>query len=543
MTKRPENECRSCGRTWYPRGSDYSAKCPNCGSVDVADAVALRRQREESRRVEHERLAALSRAETARRWAEQREREYLRVAADLGLPKNVDRRILDFELRRRSHLAYLPLAAAGAASAVALASLSLPGNKATMLAVGLISTLVAGAVLFVQLSKPRRQLTEASPCGTTLIVLSSLAVALNCGTYLALRNYPGHGPAEVWSALTGSLQSPIGYELTFQTLTQALIWLDALLPDSGPLRILGTLILAGYCAVLVAITARRSRSPNQPAPMPPGAADDCVSIEFREDSINTVNVVWVGPAKGGAETDWVAAVLWSASMARPAASGISYPFPNTFAAGTEIRLGVYDLPVASRRMKLKGFPVGVDWRVFFLDGTGTNLDEKSSDFALGADRISAFPKDATRVIVVPPGRYNWRKKIAGVQLSVRAFPPDAFREAKAESPQRPKSRTSQDDGRCEQAGSSHQPEERAAQRESRPTPRGGPAESVPTSGPHAILGVSRTASPSEIRSAYLLRCTEYHPDKVAHLGVKLQAAAEQEMKEIQSAYDQLGRPK
>jgi hypothetical protein len=29
-TKRPLNSC-TCGYTWYPRGSDYSARCPNCG--------------------------------------------------------------------------------------------------------------------------------------------------------------------------------------------------------------------------------------------------------------------------------------------------------------------------------------------------------------------------------------------------------------------------------------------------------------------------------------------------------------------------------
>jgi ribosomal protein L37AE/L43A len=31
-TKRPQNQCRSCGYTWYPRGKRLSAKCPKCGS-------------------------------------------------------------------------------------------------------------------------------------------------------------------------------------------------------------------------------------------------------------------------------------------------------------------------------------------------------------------------------------------------------------------------------------------------------------------------------------------------------------------------------
>jgi RNA polymerase subunit RPABC4/transcription elongation factor Spt4 len=35
-TKRPQNKCKSCGYTWYPRGKHISNKCPNCGSADVS---------------------------------------------------------------------------------------------------------------------------------------------------------------------------------------------------------------------------------------------------------------------------------------------------------------------------------------------------------------------------------------------------------------------------------------------------------------------------------------------------------------------------
>ncbi|MFM0336829.1 hypothetical protein [Paraburkholderia fungorum] len=31
-TKRPLNRCASCGKTWYPRGSNLSSRCPKCGS-------------------------------------------------------------------------------------------------------------------------------------------------------------------------------------------------------------------------------------------------------------------------------------------------------------------------------------------------------------------------------------------------------------------------------------------------------------------------------------------------------------------------------
>lgn len=38
-TKRPQNACRRCGYTWYPRGKDVSRSCPGCGSRDVELAI------------------------------------------------------------------------------------------------------------------------------------------------------------------------------------------------------------------------------------------------------------------------------------------------------------------------------------------------------------------------------------------------------------------------------------------------------------------------------------------------------------------------
>jgi predicted RNA-binding Zn-ribbon protein involved in translation (DUF1610 family) len=38
-TKRPQNICRSCGYSWYPRGKSVSANCPRCGSVEVELAI------------------------------------------------------------------------------------------------------------------------------------------------------------------------------------------------------------------------------------------------------------------------------------------------------------------------------------------------------------------------------------------------------------------------------------------------------------------------------------------------------------------------
>jgi uncharacterized membrane protein YkvA (DUF1232 family) len=58
---------------------------------------------------------------------------------------------------------------------------------------------------------------------------------------------------------------------------------------------------------------------------------------------------------------------------------------------------------------------------------------------------------------------------------------------------------------------------------------------------YAVLGIESSASAKQIRSAYLARMKEYHPDKVAHLGGDLQELAHQKTQQIQRAYDQLSR--
>ena len=57
-----------------------------------------------------------------------------------------------------------------------------------------------------------------------------------------------------------------------------------------------------------------------------------------------------------------------------------------------------------------------------------------------------------------------------------------------------------------------------------------------------ILGVGASASMDDIRLAFKMRLKEYHPDRVAHLGPKLQEVAEQEIKEINQAYAVLKDP-
>ena len=57
--------------------------------------------------------------------------------------------------------------------------------------------------------------------------------------------------------------------------------------------------------------------------------------------------------------------------------------------------------------------------------------------------------------------------------------------------------------------------------------------------PFEILGVMPSASQDEIKAAYRKLASQYHPDKVAHLGEELQALADQRFKQIQHAYEQL----
>jgi DnaJ-domain-containing protein 1 len=54
--------------------------------------------------------------------------------------------------------------------------------------------------------------------------------------------------------------------------------------------------------------------------------------------------------------------------------------------------------------------------------------------------------------------------------------------------------------------------------------------------PHEVLGVTATASPSEIKRAYQKLMAKYHPDRVANAAEELQALAEKRSKEINAAY-------
>ena len=60
---------------------------------------------------------------------------------------------------------------------------------------------------------------------------------------------------------------------------------------------------------------------------------------------------------------------------------------------------------------------------------------------------------------------------------------------------------------------------------------------------YAILGVSKTASASEIKAAYRQMATQYHPDKVSHLGKELIDFAGKKFIEINKAYENIKKAK
>jgi len=60
-----------------------------------------------------------------------------------------------------------------------------------------------------------------------------------------------------------------------------------------------------------------------------------------------------------------------------------------------------------------------------------------------------------------------------------------------------------------------------------------------TKDPYTVLGIGKNASPEEISKAYRRLASQYHPDKVQHLGEDFRELAEMKFKEIQKAYETL----
>jgi hypothetical protein len=56
---------------------------------------------------------------------------------------------------------------------------------------------------------------------------------------------------------------------------------------------------------------------------------------------------------------------------------------------------------------------------------------------------------------------------------------------------------------------------------------------------HEVLGTDPSSTNEQVRRAYRERIAEYHPDKVASLGVELRTLAEGKSKEINEAYQRI----
>jgi len=59
--------------------------------------------------------------------------------------------------------------------------------------------------------------------------------------------------------------------------------------------------------------------------------------------------------------------------------------------------------------------------------------------------------------------------------------------------------------------------------------------------PYSVFDLPRNATKEEIDTRYKVLLTQYHPDKVHHLGAELQKFAHEKMLEIQSAYKLIRR--
>lgn len=84
--------------------------------------------------------------------------------------------------------------------------------------------------------------------------------------------------------------------------------------------------------------------------------------------------------------------------------------------------------------------------------------------------------------------------------------------------------------------SKNPPSSEPKQPEQEPEKKASTQNEPPPDAWHITLNVSPHATVEEIRRAYKVLMSQYHPDKVASLGDELKALAERKSKEITSSY-------
>jgi DnaJ like chaperone protein len=91
-------------------------------------------------------------------------------------------------------------------------------------------------------------------------------------------------------------------------------------------------------------------------------------------------------------------------------------------------------------------------------------------------------------------------------------------------------------GKLVNRGGAGKRSERDAAGPAPPPPRGAD-ERATLSNWYRILGVSEGATREQIVAAYKRRIAEYHPDKVAQMGIEIRELAEAKSKQINAAYE------
>lgn len=96
-------------------------------------------------------------------------------------------------------------------------------------------------------------------------------------------------------------------------------------------------------------------------------------------------------------------------------------------------------------------------------------------------------------------------------------------------------------GKLEKIKADQQAPDAAAQFDGRA--KQAPSQKPPSSGGQwfEVLQVNSTANLDEIKAAYKKKISQYHPDKVAKLGLEFQEIAERKSKEINAAYEFITR--
>lgn len=64
----PQNACRYCKHTWFPRGAKMSARCPSCGRTDGVELAVVLTASDAEAAAEDERVKGYNQKTSQIRW-------------------------------------------------------------------------------------------------------------------------------------------------------------------------------------------------------------------------------------------------------------------------------------------------------------------------------------------------------------------------------------------------------------------------------------------------------------------------------------------